>query len=217
MKPAIAMALFCAAAASAQFAPQKLEDENTRASLGSAAPGHRGALHRHALNRVMIHLDAGHQSQIFEGGKVRENRFKAGDVRWDPADGMHTSENVGTAPYHVAEIEVKKPAGAPVRFSGLDPVKVDPKHYHVELENDQVRVTRVRFGPHERAPMHEHLLPRLTVTMTEQAIRVTLSDGSVREVRNAAGKMSLGVPAKHSEENLSDSPFEAFMVEFKGR
>ena len=217
MKIAIAMALTCIAIAGAQTAAQKLEDENVRASLGSAAPGHQGPLHRHAFNRVMIHLDAGQQRQIFEGGKVRENRFKPGDIRWDPAAGMHTSENVGTTPYRVAEIEVKKSGGAPVRFSGLDPVKVDPKHYQVELENSQVRVTRVRFGPHEHGPMHEHLLPHLTVTMTAQAVRLTLPDGSVREIRNAAGQMLLGVPAKHAEENLGDSPFEAVIVEFKVR
>ena len=217
MKQTITIALFCLGIASAQTEPQKVEDENVRASLGSAAPGHKGPMHRHALNRVLIHLDAGHQRQVLEDGKVRDNLFKPGDIRWDPAGGMHTSENVGAIPYRVAEIEVKKPGGAPAQFSDLDPAKVDPKHYRVELENSQVRVTRVRFGPHERGPMHEHLLPRLTVTLTEQAVRLTLPDGSVREVRNAAGLMSLGVPAKHSEENLSDSPFEAVMVEFKGR
>ncbi len=30
-----------------------------------------------------------------------------------------------------------------------DAVKVDPKHYTVEFENDQVRVLRIRYGPHE--------------------------------------------------------------------
>lgn len=40
----------------------------------------------------------------------------------------------------------------------LDPVKVDPKHYQVEFENDRVRVLRIRFGPHERSVMHGHLL-----------------------------------------------------------
>ncbi len=37
-----------------------------------------------------------------------------------------------------------------------DPVKVDPKHYKVEFENDQVRVLRIHYGPHERSVMHAH-------------------------------------------------------------
>ena len=30
-----------------------------------------------------------------------------------------------------------------------DAVKVDPQHYKVEFENDQVRVLRIHYGPHE--------------------------------------------------------------------
>jgi hypothetical protein len=37
-----------------------------------------------------------------------------------------------------------------------DPVKVAPKHYKVEFENEQVRVLRVHLGPKESMPMHEH-------------------------------------------------------------
>jgi hypothetical protein len=37
-----------------------------------------------------------------------------------------------------------------------DPVRVDPQHYTVEFENDQVRVLRIRYGPHEKSVMHGH-------------------------------------------------------------
>ncbi|MFN2500252.1 MAG: hypothetical protein ABR557_14310, partial [Pyrinomonadaceae bacterium] len=37
-----------------------------------------------------------------------------------------------------------------------DPVKVDPKHYSVEFENAQVRVLRIKYGPHEKSVMHWH-------------------------------------------------------------
>jgi len=37
-----------------------------------------------------------------------------------------------------------------------DPVQVDPKHYTVEFENDQVRVLRIHYGPHEKSVMHGH-------------------------------------------------------------
>jgi hypothetical protein len=44
-----------------------------------------------------------------------------------------------------------------------DAVTVDPKHYKVEFENDQVRVLRLTYGPHEKSVMHEHP-PHLTVS-----------------------------------------------------
>jgi len=31
----------------------------------------------------------------------------------------------------------------------------------VEMENEQVRVLRVKFGPRQRIPEHEHQLPRV--------------------------------------------------------
>ena len=37
-----------------------------------------------------------------------------------------------------------------------DPVKVDSKHYTVELENEKVRVLRIKYGPREKSAMHGH-------------------------------------------------------------
>ena len=39
----------------------------------------------------------------------------------------------------------------------LDATKVDPKHYKVEFENDQVRMVRIKYGPNEKSGMHEHV------------------------------------------------------------
>jgi hypothetical protein len=41
------MILVCAAMAFAQSAAQKVENDYVRASLGSAAPGKKGPMHRH--------------------------------------------------------------------------------------------------------------------------------------------------------------------------
>src|SRR5947208_4943442 len=47
-----------------------------------------------------------------------------------------------------------KPAKA--RPKAEDPVKVDAKHYKVEVENKQVRVLRITYGPQEKTAMHGH-------------------------------------------------------------
>jgi hypothetical protein len=44
---------------------------------------------------------------------------------------------------------------APV-LSAQDAVKVDPKHYTVVSENDQVRILKAHYGPHEKSIMHSH-------------------------------------------------------------
>src|SRR5436309_1770861 len=44
---------------------------------------------------------------------------------------------------------------API-LSAQDAAKVDPKHYSVVTENDQVRILKVHYGPHEKSVMHSH-------------------------------------------------------------
>ena len=44
---------------------------------------------------------------------------------------------------------------API-VSAQDAVKTDPKHYSVVSENDQVRILKVHYGPHEKSIMHSH-------------------------------------------------------------
>jgi ureidoglycolate hydrolase len=41
-------------------------------------------------------------------------------------------------------------------LSAQDAVKVDPKHYSVVSENDQVRILKAHYGPHEKSVMHSH-------------------------------------------------------------
>ena len=37
-----------------------------------------------------------------------------------------------------------------------DPTVVEPTHYKLAFENDQVQVVDVHYGPHEKSKMHSH-------------------------------------------------------------
>jgi quercetin dioxygenase-like cupin family protein len=212
-----ALLVLAALAPQTAASPVVIDDDQVRVLLVTDQPGQKSALHQHDRNRVMIYLDAGTMRLAYENGQVKNLSWKAGDVRWDPAGGKHTSESTTSKPFRIVEVEIKKPRGSAVTYPDLDPPRIDPKHYKVELENDQVRVVRARYGPRESAPMHEHSLPRVVVNLTDQAIRMTLPDGSTREVRNAAGTVASAGAAKHSEVNLNDRPFEVLVVELKTR
>jgi quercetin dioxygenase-like cupin family protein len=95
-----------------------------------------------------------------------------------------------------------------------DPVKVDARHYTVEVDNKQVRVLRIRYGPHEKSVMHGH--PALVgVMLTDGHIRFTYPNGKSEDITAQAGQV-LSFPAvEHLPENLSDQPFEAVAVELK--
>ncbi|MCI0454623.1 MAG: cytoplasmic protein [Candidatus Dadabacteria bacterium] len=95
-----------------------------------------------------------------------------------------------------------------------DPVKVDPKHYKVEFENDQVRVLRISYGPHEKSVMHEHP-DSIDIFLTDLYVKFTLPDGKTEEMRAKAGETRWIPGGKHLPENLSDQPLEVILVELK--
>ena len=129
---------------------------------------------------------------------------------------MHIAEITSANKVTIVELELKKPGvkGA-VKQPALDPVKIDPKHYKVELDNEQVRVIRAKIGGKQVAPMHEHGLNRVVVYLTDQNFRVTSAEGKVDLAQHKAGDVSWGTPTRHMEENLSDSLFEILVVELK--
>src|SRR5438093_11787045 len=87
----------------------------------------------------------------------------------------------------------------PVR--GQDPVKVDPKHYKVEFENDQVRVLRIQYGPGEKSVMHSHP-DAVQVFLTDTHARFTYPDGKNEELNAKAGQAAWHPAFAHLPENL---------------
>src|SRR5690349_22809667 len=78
----------------------------------------------------------------------------------------------------------------------------------VEIDNPWVRVVRVKAGPHEKIPMHEHPASVL-VCLTDIRERMTGADGKLQEVTRKAGDVVYREATKPAEENLSDQPLEA--------
>jgi hypothetical protein len=95
-----------------------------------------------------------------------------------------------------------------------DPVKFDPEHYSVELENERVRVLRIKFGPHEKSVMHG-CPSSLEINLTIAHLLVTYPDGKTENVHAKAGQVRLCSAAERLPENLSDFPYEAIAIELK--
>src|SRR5437773_8623449 len=95
-----------------------------------------------------------------------------------------------------------------------DAVKADPKHYKVEFENARVRVLRIHYGPHEKSVWHSH--PAGVVTaLTDLHVKFGLPGGKSQETNLKTGETQWTPAGKHLPENLSDSDFEAILVELK--
>ena len=96
-----------------------------------------------------------------------------------------------------------------------DAVKADPAHYKVESENDQVRVLRVHYGPHEKSVMHSHPAS-VAVFLTDANVRFTDPSGKTQDLSGKAGQTTSSPAQVHNPENLADTPFEAIVIELKG-
>lgn len=205
---AVVGALLLPALASAQNPPApaaitpKLDTPQVRVIVATLQPRTPSiSRNGHATHRVLIYLDEGVMTRK-EGDTVTTIPFKRGDVRWRPAGGPYTSENISDHPIRILEVDLKGPPSGPLPATTLDPVITDPAHYKVELENEFVRVLRVHFGPREKGLTHEHILNRVVVYMNDQA--------------NArADDARLAGAATHAEENPSDQPADRIAVELK--
>jgi hypothetical protein len=175
-----------------------------------------GQPHDHKLNRVMIYLGEGGETLHYLDGHDVVLQWGDRDIQWSPASGLHTSEMTNKNPIQLIDIGIKKPGDpSKVVSSALDPLRVDPRDYKLEIENSQVRVVRVKIGPRQSVPMHEYVLNHVKIYFTDQNVRQTSAEGKTEVARHKAGEFSWSGPSKLKIENLTDKPFEAAIVELK--
>jgi quercetin dioxygenase-like cupin family protein len=95
-----------------------------------------------------------------------------------------------------------------------DPVKVDPKHYTVEFENETVRVLRIHYGPGEKSVMHSHP-DAIAVFLTDSKNKMTFPNGKSEVSSGKAGEVQMTPAGEHLPENVGDKPMELILVEIK--
>ena len=93
-------------------------------------------------------------------------------------------------------------------------MKVDPKHYQVEFENDRVRVVRIKYGPGEKSFMHSH--PKsVAVFLTYTHAKFTYPDGRTEDINATAGTIQHMDAFTHLPESTSKTAFEVIQIERK--
>ena len=95
-----------------------------------------------------------------------------------------------------------------------DPVKLDPKHYKVEFENDKVRVLRISYGPREKSIMHEHP-DAVAVFLADSRAKFTYPDRKTEDFDMKAGQTMWFPAVEHLPENTLDKPIHLIFIELK--
>jgi hypothetical protein len=165
--------------------PVVIKNDWVRVVRAENKPGQLSRPHVHLINRVMIHLDKGTlRLDNKETGIAKDVPFRAGEIRWDPRVGLHTSENIGGTPIRIVEIELND---NPPRAAGAAVLKSVPKGFRTDMENAQVRILRATLGPKKAGAV-----------FPTPVVAVRLSDGETlwRDANGAAVRNELDSPAE---------------------
>ena len=206
----------------------EIENQWTRVFREHMGPRETMILHQHPLpGAVIVMLTDRHNRLTAPDGTFREFQNKAGYVMWSDAS-THRSENLDAINFEALQIEPRNPRGGnagtgasagatPAPPEKLDPVVIDPKHFHVEVENQYARVIRVNIGPGEKLSLHKHPDTKAVVVyLTDYNAKITDEAGKANQLSFHAKQVRFtDATGAHTEENLSDSPVELIRVELK--
>jgi len=105
--------------------------------------------------------------------------------------------------------------GVAASAAAQDPIKSNPKVYHLVFENATVRVLHVTVPPGAKTVLHEHP-DNAVVVLTDSKMKFTGDEGKSQEVERKAGEAMWSPAGKHMGENTGTGPIEAVIVELKG-
>jgi quercetin dioxygenase-like cupin family protein len=191
----------------------EIENNWVRVLRVKRGPHAKAPMHAHPAS-VTVFLTDYHQRITGADGKVQEVTHKAGDVSYAEAV-KHSEENLSGQPLEAVVIELKaRPPGFKPKPITLDPVKLDPEHHLVPLENDRVRVLHTILEPHLKSPLHEH--PHYVVVyLTELHTTMTLGDGRTVDNPRRPGEIAWRDALQHVTENIGDRTAMEIQVELK--
>ena len=96
-----------------------------------------------------------------------------------------------------------------------DPVKTDPSHYKVLVDNASVRVLEVNYTAGAKSLMHSHP-DAIIVPLTASKVRFNTPDGKFTDQDMANEGASCAAAGTHSPTNMGTGALRSILIEFKG-
>jgi len=174
-------------------------------------PREKSVMHEHPAS-VVVFLSASKTRFSLPDGSATTNGGKAGQITFSDA-GKHLPEDIGTTPVEAVLVELKGKPGMGSAVA-LDPVKIDPTRHKLEVENDKVRVLRIKIKAGDTTKQHEH--PNgVAIFLTDVKTSFTRGDGTTREGTNKRGEAIWAAAEKHTVKNVARQAAEIILVELK--
>jgi quercetin dioxygenase-like cupin family protein len=175
------------------------------------AAGVAETLHTHPYPLLIVQLTAA-AIEVSNREVIRVGS-RPGETWFIPANTRHAAVNRSGASVDLLGIAIK-PARQPAPAAPA--TEAPPGISRATLiDNDDVRVVRVRFSPEGREPVHSHPNDLLTIQITKG--RVEILDGSARSTRDCEPGFVhfLARNVSHSYASADTNPFELLSVSIK--
>ncbi|MHB8578122.1 MAG: hypothetical protein ACYDCQ_22660 [Dehalococcoidia bacterium] len=137
-----------------------------------------------------------------------ERELVAGDAFDIPAG--HDAWVIGDEPYVAIDFS-SAAANAPSTDVNMS---VSPQGHRVLVENERVRVLEVRIRPGETSGMHAHP-PCVVYALSSARVRMSLRDGTSREVAIQQGDVTWSEGGWHEVNNIGTTDDLGIIVELK--
>ena len=175
------------------------------------APGAAESVHVHAFPLLIVQISGG-TVNISDREMVRIGS-RPGEVWFIPAGTRHAAANRSNAGVELLAIAIK-----PDRPPAPDaPATEAPPGISraTLIDNDDVRVVRVRFAPDGREPIHSHPNDLITVQITEA--QVDILNGTAHSTLRCEPGFVQFLPrnVSHAFASADTSPFELLSVAIK--
>jgi hypothetical protein len=199
--------------------PGLTELENARVRVFRYAVPPRETISLPTLNRESLVLSVrGGLLQLISGNEATEVlNVEPGNVAWNRGGTAASLKNPDEVPAEALLVELKDSYAfdqIQVPRSSFDPGYVDPRHFHVQFENEHVRIVLVQLRSHERTEEIQ-LAARLQISLTAAHENDTSANGSFQEKQWGAGSVSWEKEKLASIENLEGDPLETVLLELK--
>jgi mannose-6-phosphate isomerase-like protein (cupin superfamily) len=189
----------------------KFENEFTRVFDVEAPSGDTTLFHTHSNDYLFVSIgDANLKAEVL-GNHPGDLILKDGEVRFTKATITHRITNQSKDPFRNITIEVLKSSGLSPQATGAA-----ISGHSAVLENDRVRVERLKLEPGEATNMHEHALPGLAVFIKGGTLMIESPGQKSQTVDVKSGDFRWRESkTTHKLKNVGKTRIEAVDIEWK--
>jgi hypothetical protein len=198
-------------------APAELENKNVRV-VRLVVPAHESVLLKgFTVESVAVSMREASFKVVPEKGAPEIWEATAGSAMLLHGGVGYLLQNRSDAAAEVLVVELRDSYGfgqINVPHSTFDPVELDPKHFRIALQNEQVRVLRLHAGSREVTESVQFSQGVLISLGDSHTVKI-LPDGTKSEDHRNAGAVSWEKDGLYSVQNSEEKPVDSLMVEFK--